>query len=198
MKRIAKTLSRSLKAALSGLEHAHEGELLGRGAKAAALAGPKAKAANRPATPPDGLTRLAVVPRTRRVVLAVGDAVQPEAARYALEACDRLKTDLVVMAEPGDAATEAAIRRSVELLRPRAPGLSFIACHMDLLCCVRRYVAAHADVLFVVASDTDGFAEDLSAQVGGPAARGANVPWVVVSRSAGGSGAARHHRVSAA
>ncbi len=196
MKRIAKTLRQSLKAALSGLEHAHEGELLGRSAKAAALADPRA--ADRAATPPDTSVHLAVVPRARRVVLAVGDAIRPEAARYALEACDRLKADLVVMAEPGDTDTDAAIRRSIASLRPRGPGLSFIACHVDLLCCVRRYVAAHADVLFVVASDADGFAEDLSVQVGGPAARGANVPWVVVSGSAGGGGAARHRHVSAA
>lgn len=195
MKRIAKNLSRSLKAVLNGLEHAHEGELLGRSAKAAALVGHKA--VDRRATAPDVSAHLTVVPRARRVVLAVGDAVRLEAARYALEACDRLKADLVVMAEPGDTATETAIRRSVESLRPRGPGLSFIACHADLLCCVRRYVAAHADVLFVVASDADGFAEDLSAQVGGPAARGANVPWVVVSRGAGGN-TARHHHVSAA
>jgi hypothetical protein len=196
MKRIARTLSRSLKAALSGLERAHEGELLGRSAKAAALGG--RQAAHRPATPPDTSARLAAVPRTRRVVLAVDDAVRPEATRYALEACDRLKADLVVMAEPGDTATETAIRRSIESLRPRGLGLSFIGCHTDLLCCVRRYVAAHADVLFVVASDADGFAEDLSVQVGGPAARGANVPWVVVSRGAAGGNVARHHHVSAA
>lgn len=196
MKRIAKNLSRSLKAVLNGLEHAHEGELLGRGAKAAALAGHKA--VDRPATLPDVSAHLTVVPRARRVVLAVGNAVRPEAARYALEACDRLKADLVVMAEPGDMDTETAIRRSVESLRPRGPGLSFIACHADLLCCVRRYVATHADVLFVVASDADGFAEDLSVQVGGPAARGANVPWVVVSRGAANGNTARHHHVSAA
>jgi hypothetical protein len=139
-------------------------------------------AAKRPATLRD-------VPRphgkTRRVLLAATPAVSRDAVRYAVDVCDRLQANLVVMSAFEGTNADASIRRVVEAVR--LPGTSWTLMHCngpDLHCCVRKYVTAHADVMFVVtdASDLTGALGLASPSAGNQrSARQVNVPWVVVS-----------------
>jgi hypothetical protein len=180
MKRIARTLTQGLKAVLNGLEHAHEGELLGRGAKAAALTRPAGTGGS-----PLAMPSPAAIAPVRRVLLATLKTVRPDAVRFALEFCERMHADLVVAAPVQSREVRAAIRRGMKTVGLPAPKMTFVECGSDLICCVHRYVAAHAEVLFVVASADDALIADDASRSFARQVRRPSVPWVVV---AGGRG----------
>lgn len=190
MKRNATSLTNALKSVLQGLGQAHHGEMLSPHAKLSALAAGARDSTNlapdrleAAEAPPGGPSR--AVARPRRVVLAAGASVGRDAVRYAVDVCDRLSADLVVMSAADGTNADAAIRRTIEaLLLPGMSWTMFNCGESDLLCCVRKYVAAHADVMFVVtdAMDLAGVLGVSSRSGGRPQpARQVNVPWVVVA-----------------
>lgn len=188
MKRNATSLTNALKSVLQGLGQAHHGEMLSPHAKLSVLAAGTRDSTNLASgrleaaeVAPAGARALA---RPRRVVLAAGTSVSRDAARYAVDVCDRLSADLVVMSAADGTNGDAAIRRTIEAVRLPGTSWTLIGCESDLLCCVRKYVAAHAGVMFVVtdAMDLTG-ALGVSSRSGGrpQPARQVNVPWVVVT-----------------
>lgn len=189
MKRNATFLTNALKSVLQGLGQAHHGEMLSPHAKLSALATGTRDSTNLASGRLEAAEVAAAgaraLARPRRVVLAAGTSVSRDAARYAVDVCDRLSADLVVISAADGTNGDAAIRRTIEaLLLPGVSWTMFNCGESDLLCCVRKYVAAHAGVMFVVtdAADLTG-ALGVSSRSGArpQPARQVNVPWVVVA-----------------
>lgn len=185
MKRNTTSLTRALKSVLQGLNQAHHAELLSPERKLRALASGAAGAAQAVKLPEPASGGRMPPGRPRRVVLAASPAVSRDAVRYAVDVCDRLQADLVVMSASEGTNADASIRRAIEAARLPGTSWTLMNCNgPDLLCCVRKYVAAHVDVMFVVTDEKDlTGALGVSSSSAGRAqpARQVNVPWVVVS-----------------
>jgi hypothetical protein len=119
--------------------------------------------------------------RRKRVVLAVGDRLHANVADYALDVCERMGADLEILARCDAKPIESMLRGLMPSHRSAVVRVDVIGSQPDVLRAVRRYVATHAGVLFVVASALEGFEAAIAVDRAGRGDCSCSVPWVMVA-----------------
>lgn len=165
-------LLKQLTQAADALRYADSPEFLSLPDKASVLGALPAAVGSpvRPAT--------ATAAAARRLALVAERHLDPATLNYAVNACERLDADLVVLAGAGMKGVSETVARAAAGHRLR---FQVRQIGRDFLGDVSRYAWTAAGLLFVVASAADGLAERVANGDGGRLGIPSEVPWVVVT-----------------
>lgn len=83
---------------------------------------------------------------------------------YLIDACQRLKADLVVFADAGNAQAESELSRSDERLQAAGISYRLVQLSGDWGRAVSRYVGAHREILFLALSALDSKGQSVLGQ----------------------------------
>ncbi len=121
--------------------------------------------------------------RTRAVAVQVGDTLTRRVLDYAIETCDRLRAELVLLTHGPDGFQEDAVASATHRIRAAGIHTRVVSLTGEWDQALTRYVRAHHEIIFVILNARDANGNALLAQRRPRKRHNFPVPLVVVDES---------------